>query len=235
MKVCVAVRHVAFEDLGLFEEALAERDFTIRQMEAGVDDLRSADPLAADLVAVLGGPIGAYEDELYPFLKDEIALIQARLDAGRPTVGFCLGAQLMARALGARVYPNPAGKEIGWGPLTLTGDGRTSPLRALDGIDVLHWHGDIFDLPQGTRRLASTDVTPNQAFSFGRTALGLQFHPEVTGRGLERWFIGHAAEISQTTGVSVPVLRESTRRCAPALERAGREMLSAWLDDALSA
>ena len=111
MKTVLAIRHVAFEDLGGFEAPLKEAGYAIRYADMGVEDVASLP--SPDLLAVLGGPIGAYEDDLYPFLQDEIALITARLAAGRPILGICLGAQLMARALGARVYPGRA-KEIGW-------------------------------------------------------------------------------------------------------------------------
>jgi hypothetical protein len=119
MKTVFAIRHVAFEDLDSFAPTLMERGYTIRYLEAGQDDLAALDPLAGDLWVVLGGPIGVYEEEAYPFIRDELRLLQARLEAGRPTLGICLGAQLIASALGARVYPGGR-KEIGWKPLALT-------------------------------------------------------------------------------------------------------------------
>lgn len=229
MKTAVALRHVAFEDLGLLQPLLERCGFDVGYREAGLDDAGEiGDP---DLLVVLGGPIGAYEEDAYPFLLDELRLIGRRLTAGRPTLGICLGAQLMARALGARVYPGPA-KEIGWAPLTLTAEGGGSALAPLADLPVLHWHGDTFDLPAGAVRLASTPVTPNQAFSAvdGR-ALGLQFHLEATAAGLERWFIGHACEIAATPGIDVPALRAATKRHAPACEEAGAAVLEAWLSD----
>jgi GMP synthase (glutamine-hydrolysing) len=176
---------------------------------------------------VLGGPIGAYEDDLYPWLKDEIALIAARLKAGKPTLGICLGAQLMARALGARVYPGRA-KEIGWKRLTLTAEGEKllAPLRDLP---VLHWHGDTVDLPEGATNLATTDVCDQQAFIYGRQALAFQFHPEAQEAGFERWLIGHAGEIAVTPDISVPQLRAATREHAAAAIAAGRKVLQTWL------
>jgi GMP synthase (glutamine-hydrolysing) len=228
MKRALAIRHVAFEDLGLLAPLLAERGVAARHAEAPTDDLAAEDPLAPDLVVVLGGPIGAYEEAAYPFVNDELRLLERRLAAGRPTLGICLGAQLMARALGARVYPGKQ-KEIGWAALALTPEGKESPLRHLDGTRVLHWHGDTFDLPSGARRLASTDVTPNQAFAWGSAALALQFHAEAAGAGLERWLVGHACEIAATPGVSVEGLRRDTRECTPAMERAGRALFAEWL------
>ncbi|CCG41031.1 glutamine amidotransferase [Magnetospirillum molischianum] len=229
MRTCVALRHVAFEDLGSFEPYLRAAGYEIVYHEAGYDDLAALDPLAPDLLVVLGGPIGAYDDELYPFLRDELRLVEARLAAGRPLIGLCLGAQLMARSLGARVRPNPAGREIGWSQLSLTAAGIESPLGELAGVDVLHWHGDIFDLPAGSQALASTSITPNQAFLHGSAALGLQFHVEATARGMERWFIGHAAEIG-VAGLSVPELRAATARNAALLERQGTRLLARFLD-----
>jgi GMP synthase (glutamine-hydrolysing) len=232
MKRCVAIRHVAFEDLGSLEPVLVEAGYAISHVEAGWDDLARLDPLAADLVVVLGGPIGAYQDDLYPFLTDELRLIDARLKAERPLIGICLGAQLMARALGAAVYPNNGVKEIGWSPLALSDAGRASPLAPLDGVPVLHWHGDTFDLPDGATGLASTTVTRNQAFAWGRAALGLQFHIEATDKGMERWFIGHAGEIATTAGLSLPALRADTRRWAPGLEASGPKVLAGFLEGA---
>ena len=232
MKTVFALRHVAFEDLGSFGPVLAERGYAIRYAEAGYDDLVVVDPLADDLLVVLGGPIGVYEDEAYPFIRDELTMLRARLDAGRAVLGICLGCQMLAQALGGKVYPGGC-KEIGWGPLTLTTAGRDSPLAALaDGTPVLHWHGDTFELPTGATLLASTDVYPHQAFAWGPRALGLQFHLETTAPGLERWFIGHAGEIAHTPSLSVPALRAATTQHAAAAEERGRQCLTAWLDQA---
>ncbi len=232
MKTVCALRHVAFEDLGSFASVLAARGYSIRYVEVGTDDLTVLEPLADELWVVLGGPIGVYEAEAYPFIRAELALLQTRLAAGRAVLGICLGCQLMARALGAEVYPGGR-KEIGWGPLTLTAVGLNSPLAALaDGTPVLHWHGDTFDLPADAVLLASTAAYPHQAFAWGQHALGLQFHLETTARGLERWWIGHACEIAHTAGLRVSDLRAATALHAARAEARGRQCLTAWLDQA---
>lgn len=230
MPTAVAIRHVAFEDLDAFGPALAARGYKTSYRDAPVDDLGAADIADCDLLVVLGGPIGVYEEDRYPFLKPEIALIEKRLKAGKPVLGICLGAQLMARALGAKVYA--AGfKEIGWAGINLSAAGRASPLAKLaPGTRVLHWHGDTFDLPSGATHLASTPRTPNQAFAVGRHGLALQFHLEVSATGLERWLVGHAVEIGATPRVTVPRLRTDAGKFAAELLPQGCAVLETWLD-----
>jgi len=227
-RTAVAIRHVYFEDLGAFDDVLRRHGYDLRYCDIGTDDVSGVDPLAPDLLIVLGGPLGAYQELDYPFLGYELALLERRLAAAQPTLGICLGAQLMARALGARVYPASA-KEIGWSELQISEPGRAGPLRHLAGVPVLHWHGDTFDLPEGAELLASTEICPNQAFSFGHYALACQFHPEITDLGFERWLIGHAVEIAAARGISPAALRRDTKRFAPQAARSGEACLSEWL------
>jgi GMP synthase (glutamine-hydrolysing) len=213
----VALRHVAFEDLGLLASVLEREGFDVVYRDAAIDDLRHESIASADLLVVLGAPIGVYETDAYPFLKSEIALIERRLSRDLPTLGICLGAQLMASALGSRVFAGPV-KEIGWGHVELTGEGAASCLNPLGEADavVLHWHGDSFDLPKDAQRLASNTHYENQAFSHGRNALALQFHLEADPRRLEQWYVGHAAELAGAK-VSVAELRAATSRFADGL------------------
>jgi len=229
----VVIRHVAFEDLGSFAEPLARHGYRVDYLEAGMDDLGGDEVRNADLLIVLGGPIGAGDERQYPFLAAELRLLERRLGDDRPTLGICLGSQLMARALGERVF-GAGRKEIGWSPLSLTEAGRASALRHLapEKTAVLHWHGDTFDLPRGAVHLAATPACENQAFRWGAGGLALQFHPEATPAGLERWFIGHTLEIETTPEVSVERLRESTRRLGPALLTQGPAFFDEWLAQA---
>jgi GMP synthase (glutamine-hydrolysing) len=159
----VAIRHVHFEDAGAFAPALEAAGYALRILDAGVDDLRIG--AVPDLLIVLGGPIGACEDDRCPFLTDELHLLEAQLGRRRPTPGVCLGAQLMARALDAAGRPMSGGmKEIGWASVALTDAGRTGPPGHLEGRAVLHWHGGTLDLPDGAALLASTTACRNQAF-----------------------------------------------------------------------
>lgn len=227
-RTALAIRHVAFEDLGILEPLLIERGYAVRYLEAGVDEIDQAAITATDLLVVLGGPIGVYDTERYPFLAAEKAAIAARLKQDKPTLGICLGAQLMAEALGATVAAT--GKvEIGYGALTLTDEGRASPLRHLGAIPVLHWHGDQFSIPEGASRLAETQGFPNQAFAPGPRILGLQFHLEADHRQIERWLIGHAHELT-ANGLELAAIREDAVRHGPRLEHAARAVIAEWLD-----
>jgi GMP synthase (glutamine-hydrolysing) len=178
---------------------------------------------------VLGGPIGVYEQEAYPFLADEVALLARRLARGLPTLGICLGAQLMAAALGAEVMPGTAGKEIGWGPLTAA-PVVNNPLAPLfePGVEVLHWHGDTFPLPRQATLLASTSRYSHQAFTVGNHALALQFHAEVRAVQLERWYIGHAAELSAAR-IGIAALRQQAGRSGAVLESSAATLWRSWL------
>ena len=233
MKEVVAIRHVAFEHLGTLAPLLSGRGFRIRYLDAGVADLKTFDPLSPALLVVLGGPIGACDEAQYPWLGDELRIIEQRLRAQRPILGICLGAQLMAHALGSRVYGGEA-KEIGWAPIQLTLEGKRSCLAGLTscGCQVLHWHGDTFDLPQSATRLASTAVTPNQAFAVGAKALGLQFHLEADPAEIERWLIGHAHEIGATAGLSPETIRADTARYGAAVAKSAAECILRWLESA---
>ena len=227
-KTCLTVRHVAFEDLGILGPLIAARGYDIRYHDAGIEPLAVNSLIPFDLVVVLGGPIGVYEQDTYPFLADEIVAVAARLAGSKPTLGICLGAQMMAAALGARVAPGPV-KEIGYAPLTLTEAGEASVLKSLGTSPVLHWHGDNCELPAGCTLLASTAHCPVQAFARSAAQLALQFHLETEPARLEAWLVGHTVELGKA-GIDPRMLRDQARSLGPALRETGRKVLSAWLD-----
>lgn len=227
MKTAVALRHVHFEDLGILAPFLQQRGYLCRYLDAAVDDLSSVNLADCDLLVVLGGPIGAFDEEAYPFLIAELNLIRQRLESRKPLLGICLGAQLMARALGKRVAPMGV-KEIGFSPLTLTPAGAHSVLSALDGVAVLHWHGDQFEVPDEAQLLAGTSICPHQAFAVGDYALGLQFHLEVAPGDLAYWLVGHACELGQA-GIDPRVLREQAEHYCTLLAEAACRMMDNWL------
>jgi len=225
------IQHVAFEHAGVIAGAARARGHEIRIYQAGVDDLSPVQTDPADLLVVLGGPIGVYETEAYPWLEAEIAVIRQRLQARRPMIGACLGAQLIAAAAGARVYPGT--REIGWAPITPTDAGLHSPLAVLAEADwqVLHWHGDTFDLPAGAQLLASTAATPHQAYAIDKHVLALQFHPEVKAGDIETWLIGHTVELARV-GIDPRTIRRRTEEIGAIVASAGERMFARWMEEA---
>lgn len=183
MRVC-ALQSVSFEGPGTLRAWCQERghEFQARDLSAGAG-LPSPDEL--DLLVLLGGPMGVGDGGRFPWLEAQRDLALRSLQHGRQVLGVCLGAQLLAAALGATVAPM-GHQEIGWFPLDLEGGPAAKHwLEPLAGADVFHWHGDAFQIPAGAVRLAASAACPNQAFAVGRLALGLQFHVEVDAAAIE--------------------------------------------------
>lgn len=230
-KVVNVIRHLCFEDLGSFTPVLQANGYQVNYFQAGCDDLSQLDALSDDLLVVLGGPVSINDGAMFPFIETELELLKQRIAADKPTLGICLGAQLIATALGATVYPGEE-KEIGWYDLNLTASGEDSALRYLHAAHcrMLHWHGETFDLPEGATLLASSEKFQNQAFGYAKNILALQFHPEVTQQNMEKWFIGHIGEIMQTPDISVEQLRAETHQFANRLEVQGELFFNSWLN-----
>lgn len=227
-RTAVALRHVQFEDLGLVEPLLREHGYDVSYVDATVDDVRTDAVRKADLLVVLGGPVGVGDVATYPFLGDELDVLTSRLGERRPTLGICLGAQLVATALGAQVRPSGS-VEIGYAPLRLTAVGRAGVLAQIDDVPVLHWHGDRFDLPDGSTLLGSTDLTPHQGFTAGDHVLALQFHLEVDHTQIGRWLVGHAHELASQR-IDPRRIRADAAAVGPRLAEAARATFGAWLD-----
>lgn len=187
MKIIV-IMHVESEgpgSLGAFLESAGAKIVAVR-MYAG--DHLPSDLSGFDAVVSMGGPMNVYEEDEHPFLKEETAFLKQAVEADLPALGICLGAQMIAKAAGARVTKSP-NKEVGWSQVTLTDGGMADT--AFKGLpaafDVLQWHGDMFHIPTNGFLLASSKYCPHQAFRC-RNALGLQFHLEVTEKILSDWF-----------------------------------------------
>ncbi len=184
------LQHVPFEGLGYIEEWAEFRDIEISWTRLFAEE-RPPAPAAFDWLVIMGGPMGIHDHCNYPWLAEEKDFIKASIDAGKTVVGICLGAQLIADVLGARVYPGPH-KEIGWFPIRRDPD---APAWLPDELTVFHWHGDTFDLPEGAVRLASSDACENQGFIFGDRVVALQFHMECSRDSVEALVENCAGEL----------------------------------------
>ena len=184
------LKHVANEDAGTIKVFLKENDILFRAVDLYENE---ALPDALDGVralVIMGGPMNVGEEDKHPFLKKENTFIQKALEEKLPCLGICLGSQLIAKALGCRVYKAPA-KEVGWIDVRLTDETKKDPLFSLLNhpvTRVLQWHEDTFDLPRKAVLLASSDLVKHQAYRYGSHAYGLQFHIEVDRPMLEDWF-----------------------------------------------
>ena len=181
----LAFRHVPFEGSGLIEPVLAARGIALDYADLYRAGAALPDVAAYDALIFLGGPMSVNDD--LPYLAREMEWIRQAMEQRRPVLGICLGAQLIARALGAAVRPNPE-KEIGWYALRFTEAAAVDPLfQGLSLETVFHWHGETFDLPPGAELLASSDLCCNQAFRIGESIYALQFHLEVTPHMIADW------------------------------------------------
>lgn len=195
-------QHVAFEDIGSMREWLAARDAEIRYtcFFAG----ETPPPLDSfDFLIVMGGPMSVLDEDEFPWLAAEKVAVRTAMAAGKPVLGICLGAQLMASALGASIHKNPV-KEIGWLPITAVEHGAPA-FHFPSSANVFHWHGETFDIPANAVRLAQSDSCRNQAFQFGSKAIGLQFHLESTPHSVQSLLENCANELT----AGIPTIQSS--------------------------
>lgn len=227
MNSVLVVQHVAVEQAGVIGDVLRRRGVTTRLV--GPEEPLPTDAPESPGIVVLGGPMGVYEADRHPRLREEIALLERAVAAGTPVLGICLGSQLLAAALGARVYRGPR-KELGWFDVTLQPAAREDPLLGVapPRFRALHWHGDVFDLPAGGEHLASSEQTMHQAFRHGR-AWGLLFHleaPPAQVSAMARAFPEELAEV----GESPDALMADTHQFAAGSEQLGSAVFERWAD-----
>jgi len=171
-------QHVSFEGLGSIEAWLDKAGAEISSTRF-FDDAVLPSIEDIDFLIVMGGPMSVNNEDSCPWLLEEKEFIKSAIGSGKPVLGICLGAQLIASSMGAEVFPNPA-KEIGWSPVKAVESARASVFGFPEEKEVFHWHGETFSLPQGAVRIAESNACRNQAFQLGRNVLGLQFHLETT-------------------------------------------------------
>ena len=230
MKLLV-FQHVAFEILGTLNPLFKSYGFRIRYVNFGryPDAEPSLDGYHG--LVVLGGPMSSTDEDRYPHLNTEVRLIEHALERDMPILGICLGSQLIARALGASVAPNPE-KEIGWYDVSLTEDGARDPMlchfRATE--PVFQWHGDRFEMPDGAVHLARSPSCDNQAFRYGDRVYGLQFHLEVDQALIDRWLSVpiHVEELAELEGKIDP---DQIRSQTPQLIRRSEELSDATFEE----
>ncbi|GGE95681.1 glutamine amidotransferase [Sphingomonas prati] len=222
------VRHTDYEGAAGFRQPIEAAGYAFSRIDVLDPAFGEADFMAPDLLVLMGGPMGVYERDRHSWINGEVARIAARLEARLPTIGICLGSQLIAAALGAAVYPGPV-QEIGFGPVTIGPEGMASPVRHLAGTPVLHWHGDTFDLPEGCELLASSALYQHQAYRRGKRLLALQCHPEMgEDPRFTRWIDDGAADLA-AAGTDAATVRADYAALGPPAVAAGRAMLTEWL------
>ncbi len=216
----LVVKHVVSEDAGLIGDLLRERG-----CKASTVELEKGDSLPASLspfnaVVFMGGPMGVYDEERYPFLIEEDKLIKEAVSNGIPFLGVCLGAQLLAKACGARVH-SAACSEIGYFDISITPEGKGDPIFSgvPPSIKVFQWHNDTFDIPAGGVLLATAEECRNQAFKIGKNAYGLQFHIESTPEMVSLW-------LNEDLSNPDPTIKERAEKIISEADKVYNAMLS---------
>jgi len=218
-------QHVPFEGLSSIENWLQEKRHHISATRF-YEDAQLPHPNNPDFLIVMGGPMGVHDVEQYPWLTEEKQFIRDFIDTEKPVLGICLGAQLIASALGAKVSRNPH-KEIGWWPIQGCANESHKHFAFPDELTVFHWHGDTFDIPNGAQRIATNTACANQAFQYGNSVIGLQFHIELTPHSIDK-LIDHCAE-DITEGPYVQS-QDSLMHGAEANHETARQYLHALLE-----
>lgn len=236
MEDILVFQHDPLEELGIFAPVLEKHGLSFRYLRLFQDEMPAEDWEGVKALVILGGPMNVYEEARYPFLRWEKTIVRTAIKAGIPLLGICLGAQLIAAAMGAEVYRGNL-KEIGWYPISITAEGQLGSLLGYlpEKPTVFQWHGDGFDLPKGAQRLASSLHYDNQAFRIGRYVYGLQFHLEVTAEMIERWIAHHSRDLAQVPYISPDKILADGRTYSPQLKYYGERFFSQFIRRAFDA
>ncbi|HEY2105660.1 MAG TPA: gamma-glutamyl-gamma-aminobutyrate hydrolase family protein [Candidatus Binataceae bacterium] len=222
------LQHTACETLGTIANALEAEALAWQYVRVFEGKPVPAEIGDAGGLIVMGGPMGVYERDRHPHLGDELRLIESALKAGKPVLGVCLGSQLLATALGAKVTKGLR-REVGWYPIRLSEPALQD--RLWSGLPreltVLHWHGDVFDLPAGAVNLAASELTAHQAFRYGNSAYGLLFHLEMTEDMIAELASEFAGELREAGGDASRLAAESTVNC-DRIQAIGETVFSRW-------
>ena len=229
MKRALIIRHVPYEGVAGYREPIEAAGFHVDRIDVADPGFGALDLAAPDLLIMMGGPMGVYEQDAHPWIACQLRRLALRLAADRPTLGVCFGAQMIAAALGAKVYPGPA-KEVGFHPVTVHSHAIDGPLRHIVGVPILHWHGDTFSLPSGVDLLASSTRYAHQAFSRGPNLLALQFHAEMGEDARFDAWIDQCPEAVVEAGSDEASLRAAHAAHGSRAVAAGRAMIAQWLE-----
>jgi GMP synthase (glutamine-hydrolysing) len=228
MKSALIIRHVPYEGVAGYRAPMEAAGYALSRIDVADPAFAGTDLCEPDLLIMMGGPMGVYEQDRHPWIACQLRRLARRLEADRPTLGVCLGAQMIAAALGADVHAGPC-KEVGFHPVRLHPAAGTTPLARLEDVPVLHWHGDTFTLPEGVELLASSHLYDHQAFRRGPNLLALQFHAEMGederfGEWVRQW-----PESVAEAGHDCESFRAAHDALGPGAVAAGRRMIADWL------
>ena len=228
MKKALIIRHVPHEGIAAFRQPIEAAGYQLDRIDVSDPEFSCVDLREPDLLIMMGGPMAVYDQDRLPWIRCQLKRLALRLEQDRPTLGVCLGAQMIASALGGDVFPGPV-KEVGFHKVKVADVPGDTPLRHVADQPLLHWHGDTFTLPDGTELLASGDTYQHQAFRRGKNILGLQFHAEM---GLDERFhvwTNEWPDHVEAAGLTVEQLRQDYDTLGPRAVGAGQAMIADWL------
>jgi len=228
-KNALIIRHVPYEGVAGFRDPIEAAGYAVDRIDVADERFSALNLAEPDLLIMMGGPMGVYEQDLYPWIPCQLGRLARRLAANRPTLGVCFGAQMMAEAMGGKVFAGPA-SEVGFHPVKLYPGTEDGPLRHIADVPVLHWHGDTFTLPDNVELLASSHLYDHQAFRRGNNILALQFHAEMgLDPRFEAWIEGGQTAMARA-GTSEAQLRADHDALGPCAVAAGQAMIAEWLE-----